>query len=80
MNDDLLKVETPERVELHFTIASIGTRFLACTIDHLIQMVASTAIVILMELESLQPGVRGVGRSGIDHRDLRDLLWLFHSL
>lgn len=50
MNDDLLTVETPERVELQFTIASIGTRFLACAIDHLIQMVGIAAIIILTEL------------------------------
>ena len=30
-------IETPERVPLHFALASIGNRFLACAIDHAIQ-------------------------------------------
>jgi len=32
-----LVIETPERVPLHFALASIGNRFLACAIDHAIQ-------------------------------------------
>ncbi|CAN5598834.1 RDD family protein [soil metagenome] len=35
--EDTLIIETPERVPLHFALASIGNRFLACTIDHAIQ-------------------------------------------
>lgn len=35
--EDTLIIETPERVPLHFALASIGNRFLACAIDHLIQ-------------------------------------------
>ncbi len=35
--EDTLIIETPERVQLHFGLASIGNRFLACAIDHLIQ-------------------------------------------
>jgi uncharacterized RDD family membrane protein YckC len=35
--EDTLIIETPERVPLHFALASIGNRFLACTIDHGIQ-------------------------------------------
>jgi uncharacterized RDD family membrane protein YckC len=38
MLDDELIVETPERVELHFILASVGNRFLAAAIDHLIQI------------------------------------------
>jgi uncharacterized RDD family membrane protein YckC len=38
MLDDELIVETPERVELHFILASVGNRFLAAAIDHIIQI------------------------------------------
>jgi uncharacterized RDD family membrane protein YckC len=36
--EDILVIETPERVPLHFALASIGNRFLACAIDHTLQM------------------------------------------
>jgi hypothetical protein len=32
--DETLIIETPERVPLHFALASIGNRFIACAIDH----------------------------------------------
>ena len=35
--EETLIIETPERVPLHFALASIGNRFLACAIDHAIQ-------------------------------------------
>src|SRR6266508_944012 len=35
--EDTLVIETPERVPLHFALASIGNRFLACAIDHALQ-------------------------------------------
>src|SRR5712664_1317037 len=35
--EETLVIETPERVPLHFALASIGNRFLACAIDHTIQ-------------------------------------------
>src|SRR3954471_7990882 len=38
--EDTLIIETPERVPLHFALASIGNRFLACAIDHAIQVLA----------------------------------------
>jgi len=38
--EDILVIETPERVPLHFALASIGNRFLACAIDHTIQGLA----------------------------------------
>lgn len=37
MADETLVIETPEHVELHFALATIGNRFIACAIDHLIQ-------------------------------------------
>ena len=35
--EETLIIETPERVELEFALASIGNRFLAVAIDHSIQ-------------------------------------------
>src|SRR5438067_2693325 len=46
-SDDTLVIETPERVPLHFALASIGNRFIACAIDHAIQVVTLIAVVIL---------------------------------
>lgn len=43
-SDETLVIETPERVPLHFALASIGNRFIACAIDHTIQIF--TLIVI----------------------------------
>src|SRR5215471_9488382 len=44
--DETLIIETPERVPLHFGLASIGNRFIACAIDHAIQ--AFTLFVIFL--------------------------------
>ena len=44
--EDVLIIETPERVPLHFALASIGNRFIACAIDHTIQLLTLTLIVI----------------------------------
>lgn len=35
--EEILIIETPERVPLAFALASIGNRFLAVAIDHFIQ-------------------------------------------
>src|SRR3712207_3716902 len=35
--EETLIIETPERVQLYFALASIGNRFLACAFDHLLQ-------------------------------------------
>jgi uncharacterized RDD family membrane protein YckC len=44
--EETLVIETPERVPLHFALASIGNRFLACAIDHAIQIVTIILMVI----------------------------------
>lgn len=36
--EETLVIETPERVPLHFALASIGNRFLACIVDHTLQI------------------------------------------
>lgn len=38
--EETLIIETPERVQLEFALASIGNRFLAVVVDHFIQFVA----------------------------------------
>ena len=44
--EEVLIIETPERVPLHFALASIGNRFLACAIDHTIQVLVLALIGI----------------------------------
>ena len=44
--EDVLIIETPERVPLHFALASIGNRFLACAIDHTLQLLAILLMVV----------------------------------
>ena len=55
--EDILVIETPERVPLHFALASIGNRFIACAIDHAIQVLAIGLIglsaLILMSFPSI---------------------------
>ena len=46
MLDDELVIETPERVELHYVLASVGNRFLAAAIDHLLQVAAIILILL----------------------------------
>jgi uncharacterized RDD family membrane protein YckC len=50
--EDILIIETPERVPLHFALASIGNRFLACAIDHALQMLAIILMVIAFTILS----------------------------
>ena len=56
MADETLIIETPEHVELHFALATIGNRFLACMIDHVIQFFA--LIVTYIIVRSLSSSVR----------------------
>src|SRR5439155_21470704 len=49
-SDDTLVIETPERVPLHFALASIGNRFIACAIDHTIQIVALITLGIIFAI------------------------------
>src|ERR1041385_535112 len=44
--EDVLIIETPERVPLHFALASIGNRFLACALDHTLQVLTIVIIAI----------------------------------
>ncbi len=58
MADETLVIETPEHVELHFALATIGNRFLACAIDHIIQVVSLIAIYIIAR--NLSSGMRSL--------------------
>src|ERR1041385_8876297 len=44
--EETLVIETPERVPLHFALASIGNRFLACAIDHTIQLLVLLVVAL----------------------------------
>jgi uncharacterized RDD family membrane protein YckC len=44
--EETLVIETPERVPLHFALASIGNRFLACAVDHAIQVLAIALMIV----------------------------------
>ena len=46
--EETLIIETPERVPLAFALASIGNRFLAAAIDHLIQYFSIALVAILV--------------------------------
>ena len=50
--EDVLIIETPERVPLHFALASIGNRFLACALDHGLQIFAIVLMVIAFTILS----------------------------
>jgi len=47
MADETLVIETPEHVELQFALATIGNRFLACAIDHGIQVFSMGVIYFI---------------------------------
>ena len=59
MADENLIIETPEHVELHFALATIGNRFIACAIDHTIQILAIVSTGILAY--RMSSGVRRAG-------------------
>ena len=56
--EDTLIIETPERVQLHFGLASIGNRFLACAIDHILQTltlaIMGTAFIVVADYSGIE--------------------------
>ena len=44
--DERLTIETPEHVALYFERASIGNRFMACAVDHGLQLGLATALLL----------------------------------
>ncbi|HEY9285409.1 MAG TPA: RDD family protein [Pyrinomonadaceae bacterium] len=51
--DEVLVIETPERVPLHFALASIGNRFLACAVDHLLQLLIMAMVFVVLQWSGL---------------------------
>ena len=49
-NEETLIIETPERVPLHFALASIGNRFLACAFDHALQTLCLALLYLIFTL------------------------------
>ena len=56
-SNDTLVIETPERVPLHFALASIGNRFIACAIDHTIQIIALMTLAIIAAIVTDAPSL-----------------------
>ncbi len=48
--EETLIIETPERVQLEFALASIGNRFLAVLIDHTVQYCAVIAVIYIVSM------------------------------
>ena len=44
--EERLTIETPEHVALYFERASIGNRFMACAVDHGLQLGLATALLL----------------------------------
>lgn len=57
MLDNELAVETPEHIELSFALASVGNRFLACAIDHIIQLLMIFFILLGVRLAEVSLAV-----------------------
>ena len=60
--EETLIIETPERVQLAFALASIGNRFLAVAIDHFIQFLA---LLLISGIASLFMGQYGIAAGNI---------------
>lgn|SRR5262245_34510010 len=63
MAEEILTIETPEHVQLQFSLATIGNRFLACAIDHVIQVIA--LILISVIAYNLSEGIRTLTQTAI---------------
>lgn len=50
-NSQTVRIETPEHIELQFTLAGIGTRFLAWTVDKMVQL--GGILVLVLAVSSL---------------------------
>ena len=67
--EETLVIETPERVPLAFALASIGNRFLAAAIDHLIQYFA---IIVVAWVFLTAAGFGGTEQVGIVDEIMRE--------
>ena len=48
--EEILIIETPERVPLHFALASLGNRFLACAFDHALQLLLLLVVFMIFSI------------------------------
>ena len=48
--EETLIIETPERVPLHFALASLGNRFLACAFDHALQVLLLLVVFMIFSI------------------------------
>jgi uncharacterized RDD family membrane protein YckC len=62
--DDHHTIDTPEQTRLEFAIAGIGSRFLALTLDLLIQRAAGLGLILIMVLLRLTGLLNGLPLSG----------------
>src|SRR5262247_3001330 len=77
MADETLVIETPEHVELNFALATIGNRFLACAIDHAIQVIS--LVIVYVIFRSLNASVRAA--ESMLFNDAKGIsLWLLAAL
>jgi len=60
--EETLIIETPERVPLHFALASIGNRFLACAFDHAMQTLCF--LVLYFVFDALMASLNVGGMAG----------------
>ena len=77
MTEETLIIETPEHVELQFALASVGNRFLACVVDHTLQLLAIT--IVSTFTYNLSAGARRYGSrviSGVEEGNL----WMMAAL
>jgi uncharacterized RDD family membrane protein YckC len=63
MAEEILTIETPEHVQLQFSLATIGNRFLACAIDHIFQGAAFSLISVIAY--NLSEGFRSLTEKAI---------------
>jgi uncharacterized RDD family membrane protein YckC len=73
MTDETLVIETPEHVELQFALATIGNRFLACAVDHAIQVFL--AGIVYFTARGLIPGLRSI-ESAAFGAEMEISLWI----
>lgn len=59
--EETLIIETPERVPLHFALASIGNRFLACAFDHALQTLCFLVLYFVFDALMSSFNVGGMG-------------------
>jgi uncharacterized RDD family membrane protein YckC len=77
MAEEILTIETPEHVQLQFSLATIGNRFLACAIDHIIQ--AFAIILALFVSYNLSEGIRNLTRTAMGE-DTGLGMWVYASV